>query len=884
MKRIIFFLLSPYSLTCLSQVQPLGTVVGNQTVINVKISQYDKLSQALIYYPDDYFLPENANKRYPLFIFLHGAGEGNGSDIRIVNNTSLPQLIAGGMKPVGTDSVTGEKVKFIVISPFAANTNYSYSFDHVRWILPDVTSTYRVDTTCMWVGGLSAGGRGAWSMAREDQAISSKLAGIVPVSAMGYEKGTDANFNAAIKNGLAVFSACGSADAHVTTARTMDKTIKGLIGANTPQRYWYYEVPGVDHNSNAWTPPFNVNNRFFNPTKSLWDLMANIRRGKVTPPPVTPPVVKSLTVTMVAPTEYRCAWLYSDGKIRRYKFVNSSLIIDTMNIGDNKNIANISAGFNSTLAVATDGTVFLNRQGGAVTNHLSTDTLGRTINDAVKCWGYFYDYMFLRADGSVWYFGNDDYGFLPGTAVITKPIQISPAGMKVKDVAMGGKVLFLTESGEVWERTKNSTAAVKKTLPAPAIGITTGYLDYSVAIVPEAGGPANAGYPYAWGNAYKYWGGSSAASQPVALKTLWDVKQPIKQIVSSSNALHWIDVLGVRRGIGDNGNGEIGTGDEKYNKQELWSNPYSGAWHEGDPAFMITKPYELAPPAPGRVWNKLWSSVIFNFYVWASDDKDSTYFNGREKSLVGAKGIQLQNESDYPNGLDQVIPEQRTIIKNQPVVFKKFEPYKLSAGPDLSIKTDTVTLKATGVASTGYTTTGYNWKQLSGPGTAGISSPGSATTIISGLKNGTYRFAVQMIDNAKGSISDTVQVVVALPTANKPPVVSAGSDTTYTLPIAGFILEGFATDESSKLDYKWTKQSGPAGGDLVMITTTSAFVEKLQAGEYVYRLTVTDEAGASGYAERKVVILPAKEPEPVDLERKIIEILQKQKFKIVLEN
>jgi hypothetical protein len=1136
MKTILLNVRAAIVMLCLSwatitnaQVQPVGTVIGNQTVINVPISQSGQNSQALIYYPDDYFLPENANKKYPLFIFLHGAGEGNGNNISIVNNTSLPQLIAQGMKPFGIDSVTGEKIKFIVVSPHAANTGYSYSFPHVKWILADIKAKYRVDQTCMWVGGLSAGGRGAWSMPREEQAVSSQLAGIVTISALGYEGGNETNFNAAFRNGLACFNICGALDAHVATARAYNSTILGLIGANNPKKYWYYEVPGADHNSAAWNPPFQMANRFFNPTKNLWDLMVNIRRGGTAQPPpaetftanagnaqtVTMPQTISLagtynslsailgfkwtmesgpntptiststaqnttvsglqvgtyvfkftvtnilglsvssnvsitvnaaaiqlpvvtvgggttltlptssasltgsattpagttistyawtkvsgpaatisspatantnvtgmttagtyvfrltvtnnttgssykevtvvvnsaavqlpvvtvgggtTITLptstasltgsattpagttissyawtkvsgpagtisspatantnvtglttagtyvfrltvtnstsgtsysdvtivvnaqpsnnngnglrvvdVAPTEYRCAWLYSDGKIRRYKFINSALRIDTMNIGNNKNIANISAGFNSTLAVATDGTVFLNRQGGAITTHLSTDTLGRAINDAVKSWGYFYDYMFLRADGSVWYFGNDDYGFLPGTAVITKPIQISPAGMKVKDVAMGGKVLFLTTNGEVWEMTKNSSTAVKKTLPAPAISITTGYLDYSVAIVPEAGGPQDAGYPYVWGNAYKYWGGSSAAAQPVALKTLWDVKQPIKQIVSSSNALHWIDVLGVRRGIGDNGNGEIGTGDEKYNKQELWSNPYSGAWHEGDPAFMINKPYELAPPAPGRVWNKLWSSVIFNFYVWASDDKDSTYFNGREKSLVGAKGIQLQNESIYPNGLDQVAPEQRSIMARQPVQYLNFVKYVVSAGADRSVATNSTNLSATGTASSLDQIAGWKWFQLAGPNTATLATPQANQTAVTGMVNGVYRFRVQMRDTRNGTISDTVAITVQIGAGNLPPTAVGGGDKTITLPTQTVTLTGSGIDADGTIaSYRWAKISGPNTFTIVSPTQSQTVINNLVQGVYKFELTVTDNQGASG--------------------------------------
>src|SRR5215217_5390207 len=85
------------TLPAFSQVQPLGSVIGNQTVIQVPISASNTMSQALIYYPDDYFQPANASKRYALFVFLHGTGEGSSDNITQVTNTSLPQLIAQGL-------------------------------------------------------------------------------------------------------------------------------------------------------------------------------------------------------------------------------------------------------------------------------------------------------------------------------------------------------------------------------------------------------------------------------------------------------------------------------------------------------------------------------------------------------------------------------------------------------------------------------------------------------------------------------------------------------------------------------------------------------------------------------------------------------------------
>src|SRR5258706_14370061 len=118
MKARIVLLLTFYScvffshpIAAWSQTQPLGAVIGNQTVISIPIAPAGyPTAQALIYYPDDYFQPANASKRYPLYVFMHGAGEGSTNNITEVENTSLPQLIAQGLKPYGIDQVTGDTV------------------------------------------------------------------------------------------------------------------------------------------------------------------------------------------------------------------------------------------------------------------------------------------------------------------------------------------------------------------------------------------------------------------------------------------------------------------------------------------------------------------------------------------------------------------------------------------------------------------------------------------------------------------------------------------------------------------------------------------------------------------------------------------------------
>jgi hypothetical protein len=90
--------------------------------------------------------------------------------------------------------------------------------------------------------------------------------------------------------------------------------------------------------------------------------------------------------------------------------------------------------------------------------------------------------------------------------------------------------------------------------------------------------------------------------------------------------------------------------------------------------------------------------------------------------------------------------------------------------------------------------------------------------------------------------------------ANNPPVASAGSDQTITLPTSQVTLSGSATDGDGTIaSYAWTKISGGAA----TITTPSAAsttVTGLAQGAYTFRLTATDDNGATDFDDLTVTV------------------------------
>lgn len=279
-------------LTALSQVQPLGTVIGNQTVISIPIAPPGyPTAQALIYYPDDYFLPANANKRYPLYVFMHGAGEGSTNNITQVTNTSLPYLIKNGLKPYAIDQATGDTVKFIVISPHCANCGSNYSYPQLQYTIPYLFTAYRVDTSCVWVGGLSAGARGTWSVVMGakvgDTALGKRITGIMPMANGGYDDYLSTlgpNLDTIARRGLGCLYVIGDQDPGYNSIgffayRAVMKKF------SQPGKYFDSVIVGGTHSTNVWNPPFQLNTRLWSKTMNAWTQMWALRQGPVTQPP-----------------------------------------------------------------------------------------------------------------------------------------------------------------------------------------------------------------------------------------------------------------------------------------------------------------------------------------------------------------------------------------------------------------------------------------------------------------------------------------------------------------------------------------------------------------------------------------------------------------------
>ena len=183
------------------------------------------------------------------------------------------------------------------------------------------------------------------------------------------------------------------------------------------------------------------------------------------------------------------------------------------------------------------------------------------------------------------------------------------------------------------------------------------------------------------------------------------------------------------------------------------------------------------------------------------------------------------------------------------------QPPAANAGNNitLTLPTNSTTLVGSGTDADG-TITGYAWTRISGPATYTFGTANAATTTLSNLVQGTYVFRLTVTDNAGATGTDDVTVTVNA-AANQAPTANAGSNIVITLPTNSTTLTGSGTDSDGTItSYAWTRISGPATYTLANANAATTALNNLVQGVYIFRLTVTDNSGATATDDVMVTV------------------------------
>ena len=191
---------------------------------------------SLVFTPASY--DPNSETRWPLILFLHGSGE-RGTNLNLVSIHGPPKVVKDN-----------PNFPFIVVSP-QCPSGQIWSDATLLALLDEVIAHYRVDTTRVYLTGLSMGGYGTWSLGLSHP---ERFAALAPICGGGnlIDVLLPAPKNARILKNLPIWAFHGAKDTVVKPDESQ-RMIDALHRIGNSARLTIYPEAGHD----SWTDTYN---------------------------------------------------------------------------------------------------------------------------------------------------------------------------------------------------------------------------------------------------------------------------------------------------------------------------------------------------------------------------------------------------------------------------------------------------------------------------------------------------------------------------------------------------------------------------------------------------------------------------------------------------
>jgi hypothetical protein len=824
---------------------------GPQTIIKVSVGSATR--QALLY------LPKNmtATGKYPLLVFLHGMGE-RGTDLSLIYNSTgagrPAYFIAHGQWP---------DLPFIVVSP--QDPSYSVTWQQLPYLLKDLISRYPIDTTRIYLTGLSAGGDGSVNYVINQPSPYLSSAAIVPMSA-AISNATLAWGKAFVNDSVHVwgFGSTASDVFGTNTKKLIDSINKVLPG--------YALFTNYSGGHCCW-------NQFYNPayrqvingkSMSIYEWMLQYSRS-VKNQPLTVDAGQDLVISLPQDSVV----LNGTGTGVRYQWSV---------VGNNKGIAFhdiLSEGGRSfTLKPDAQGYLVIDNASGT---YRPGDTLYLT--------GYYKSVALYNLSGA-----PDNYITIingPGGAIIGDSLWSGGAWAQ-GFVARGCHYIELAGTAKDKLKIIGSNSTVKDASGNP---VRTAYIDLAISELSDnflvhdlsirhggvgvfAKTEVRPGQPATWtgalnnfefynidvyntfneamyiGHTAAYW--NVKTNQPAYpsptdtyQKDTTTYKLPLKLVNVSihDNYVHDIGNDGIQTAAIDNL--------QLYNNEVVnWGTKKELANSAGLLIGGRVKGFEVHDNKVHDGWGELMQiyaaggdkALVENNLLY-KNQRDGVSVRGTDNLVVTFKGNTVAFAGENLVRINGYTGATRVDLSKN-----------LLAGPLGGLATTTYPKNYIYLENGGAATDVDNKKSAAGldmnssgeygyQGTAVSTGPvivsaGSASTVVRGLKEGSYTFKLTATDNTGVSASD--EMIVTVRPANSLPRASAGQDMSIT---TGITLTGLGSDtDGAIVSYEWSKVSGP---ECLIMTPTQRVsrVVGLVPGSYVFRLKVVDDRGGVGYDE-----------------------------------
>ncbi len=205
-----------------------GSVRQSDKVFEKKITK--KVGcKYLLYLPEGY---GEGGKKWPLMMFLHGAGE-RGDNLELVKKHGPAKLVE-----------EGKDFEFIVVSPQCPEgVWWPEKVDTLIALLDYIESKYDVDTDRVYLTGLSMGGYGSWALSRKHP---ERFAAVAPICG-----GIEPFFADDLKD-IPIWAFHGAKDTTVPLSRSAE-IVKAIEKLGGDAKLTVYPEAGHD----SWTETYN---------------------------------------------------------------------------------------------------------------------------------------------------------------------------------------------------------------------------------------------------------------------------------------------------------------------------------------------------------------------------------------------------------------------------------------------------------------------------------------------------------------------------------------------------------------------------------------------------------------------------------------------------
>lgn len=195
---------------------------------------------------------DSSAKKYPLILFIHGIGE-LGTDLSKMLRAGLPRLINRNKFPADFE-VNGQHFSFVVISPqfkkWPTNSD-------VKSVLDYAVKNFRIDTSRIYVTGLSMGGGVTWEFNAQ---FGGSVAAMAPICGGSWPDAKRAEKIASF--GVPVWAFHNSDDNVVPVSYTMDYVKKiNSFNPSVKAKYTVWPTGGHDSWTKAYDPATKDNGR-----------------------------------------------------------------------------------------------------------------------------------------------------------------------------------------------------------------------------------------------------------------------------------------------------------------------------------------------------------------------------------------------------------------------------------------------------------------------------------------------------------------------------------------------------------------------------------------------------------------------------------------------